>query len=174
MHELAARLARGDEAAFAELYDACADRLHAYLTARLGSRDRAADVVQETFLRAVAARRRFGKVENPIAYLFQIARNEAIRSLTRERRREPPSLSAVDLFATDSSHLNREQAELASAALNRIAPDDRELVELKIFAGLTFREIAEVTGLTLNHESPLSALAGGGVLFFAVLALIVE
>jgi RNA polymerase sigma-70 factor, ECF subfamily len=65
----------------------------------------------------------------------------------REQRREPPALSAAELFATDSSHLNREQAELASAALNRIAPDDRELVELKIFAGLTFREIAEVTSL---------------------------
>jgi RNA polymerase sigma-70 factor, ECF subfamily len=147
MHELAARLARGDEAAFAELYDTCADRLHAYLTARLGSRDRAADVVQETFLRAVAARRRFRKVDNPIAYLFQIARNEAIRFMLREKRRAPPSLSAAELFATDSSQLKREQAELASAALNRIAPDDRELVELKIFAGLTFSEIAEVTGL---------------------------
>lgn len=147
MHELAARLARGDEAAFAELYDACADRLHGYLTARLGSRDRAADVVQETFLRAVSARRRFREVDNPVAYLFQIARNEAIRFMSKEQRREPPSLSAAELFATDSSHLNREQAELASAALNRIAPDDRELVELKVFAGLTFREIAEVTGL---------------------------
>jgi RNA polymerase sigma-70 factor, ECF subfamily len=147
MHELAARLARGDEAAFAELYDACADRLHGYLIARLGSRDRAADVVQETFLRAVGARRRFAKVDNPIAYLFQIARNEAIRFMSREQRREPPALSAAELFTIDSSHLNREQAELASAALNRIAPDDRELVELKIFAGLTFREIADVTGL---------------------------
>jgi RNA polymerase sigma-70 factor (ECF subfamily) len=147
MQPLAARPARGEEAAFAELYDACADRLHAYLTARLRCRDRAADVVQETFLRAVAARRRFGKFENPIAYLFQIARNEAMRLMRREHRGEPPSLLAAELFATDTSQLNREQAELASAALNRIAPDDRELVELKIFAGLTFREIAEVTGL---------------------------
>jgi len=43
-HDLAARLARGDDAAFAELYDACADRLHGYLAARLGSRDAASDV----------------------------------------------------------------------------------------------------------------------------------
>ena len=32
MHELVARLSRGEEAAFAELYDGCADRLHRYLT----------------------------------------------------------------------------------------------------------------------------------------------
>jgi RNA polymerase sigma-70 factor (ECF subfamily) len=66
MKAMAARLARGEEAAFAELYDACANRLHSYLTARLDSRDRAAEVVQEAFLRAVASRRRFAKVENPI------------------------------------------------------------------------------------------------------------
>lgn len=147
MTPLAARLARGDETAFAEMYDACADRLFAYVTARLGSRDRAADVVQQAFLRAVEARRRFRKVENPIAYMFQIARNEAMRFAAGERRRAAVSPPSADLFAADASQTDREQAELAMAALNRIAPDDRELVELKIFAGLTFREIAEVTDL---------------------------
>jgi RNA polymerase sigma-70 factor, ECF subfamily len=147
MQTLAARLARGDETAFAELYDACADRLLAFLTARLGSRDRASDVVQETFLRAVASRRRFAKVENPVAYLFQIARNEAIRSTARQRQHPSSQLIADELLKSNDSRRNRERAELATAALNRIAPDDRELVELKVFAGLTFREIADITGM---------------------------
>ena len=38
MQPLADRLARGDDSAFAELYDACADRLHRYAAVRLGSR----------------------------------------------------------------------------------------------------------------------------------------
>jgi RNA polymerase sigma-70 factor (ECF subfamily) len=59
LQQLAMRLARGEEAAFAELYDASADRLHHYLTVRLGSRDTASDVVQTAFLRAVKSRRRF-------------------------------------------------------------------------------------------------------------------
>ena len=58
---LAARLARGEEAAFADLYDACADRLHHYLTGRLGSADRAADVLQSTFVRVVQSRRQFAR-----------------------------------------------------------------------------------------------------------------
>jgi len=85
-HDLAARLARGEEAAFAELYDACADRLHRYLTVRLGSQDAASDVVQAAFLRAVKSRRRFRNVENPIAYLFQVARNEATRAASNRRQ----------------------------------------------------------------------------------------
>jgi RNA polymerase sigma-70 factor (ECF subfamily) len=147
MHPLAARLARGDEAAFAELYDACGDRLFAYLTARLGTRDRAADVLQEAFVRAVENRRRFNKVENPVAYLFEIARNEAVRFNTRRNRRESVQQIPVELFGRIDNSSDRERAELAAAALERIAPDERELVELKIFGGLTFREIAELTGM---------------------------
>ena len=86
MQSLAARLARGEESAFAELYDACAGRLHHYLTVRLGSCDRASEVLQETFMRAVGHRRRFTRIENPVAYLFQIARNEANRATTKLRR----------------------------------------------------------------------------------------
>src|SRR5262245_58474534 len=86
MDELAERLARGEAAAFAELYDACADRLHHYLTVRLGSRDEADDVLQETFVRLVRSRRRLRRVENLTAYLFAVARNEAARHGSRKTR----------------------------------------------------------------------------------------
>jgi RNA polymerase sigma-70 factor (ECF subfamily) len=145
MHELAARLARGDEVAFTELYDSCADRLHHYLCVRLGSRDAAADAVQNAFLRAVRSRRRFRNVENPIAYMFQIARNEAARAAKRNRIvvQELPA----HVLAAGNSYETLADAEVAAAALARLNADDRELVELKVFAGLTFREISDVTRL---------------------------
>src|SRR5262245_44051321 len=97
LKELADRLARGEEAAFAELYDACADRLYRYVAARLGSQDTASDVVQSAFLRAVKSRRRFRGVENPVAYLFQIARNELARAVST--RRVSAALPAEELSA---------------------------------------------------------------------------
>jgi RNA polymerase sigma-70 factor, ECF subfamily len=147
MHELAARLARGEEAAFAELYDASADRLHHYLAARLGSRDAASDVLQTAFLRAVKSRRRFRRVENPVAYLFTIARNEAVRWAKRQRANDRP-LAADEVFAVSGDVFGQQDdAEVIAAALRRLTVEDRELVELKVFAGLTLREIADVTGL---------------------------
>ncbi len=147
IHELAARLARGEEAAFAELYDAAADRLHHYLTARIGSRDAANDVLQTAFLRAVKSRRRFRDVENPVAYLFQIARNEAVRWAKRRRGNDRP-LTVDEIFAASGDVFGQQDdAEVVAAALGRLTAEDRELVELKVFAGLTFREIANVTGL---------------------------
>ena len=133
---------RGDEAAFAELYDACADRLFGFLVRRLGCMHQAADVMQATFLRAVEHRKHFAKTENPVAYLFQIARNEAVRYQTRNssKRRGHVSIDrpiAARVAASD-------EAELINAALDRLESDDREIVELKIHAGLTFEEIGQV------------------------------
>jgi RNA polymerase sigma-70 factor, ECF subfamily len=147
MHELAERLARGEEAAFAELYDVCADRLHRYLAARLSSREAASDVLQTAFLRAVKSRKRFRGVENPVAYLFQIARNEAMR-VAKRRPSNERGLSADELLvATEAVRGQREDTEMMALALSRLVADDREIVELKVFAGLAFREIADVTGL---------------------------
>ena len=79
MTELRSRLASGDPAAFAELYERCADRLHHYLVIRLGSRADADDVLQESFVRLARTRKKLAGVESPAAYLFTIARNEALR-----------------------------------------------------------------------------------------------
>jgi RNA polymerase sigma-70 factor (ECF subfamily) len=145
LKELAARLARGEGAAFAELYDACADRLHGYLAARFGSRDAASDVLQSAFLRAVKSRRRFRGVENPVAYMFQIARNEAAR-MARKRPSATPWSAVAESVAepfTNTIH-DPGDAEAIAAAIARLEPDDQELVELKIHAGLTFREIGAI------------------------------
>jgi RNA polymerase sigma-70 factor (ECF subfamily) len=146
MHKLAERLARGEEAAFAELYDACADRLHHYLSARLRSRETASDVVQAAFLRAVKSRRRFRGVENPVAYLFQIARNEAARTAKRQPANEQ-LIATSEMSAVRDAAEGWADAEVVVTALGRLSDDDREIVELKLFAGLTFREVAEVVGV---------------------------
>lgn len=168
MQDLAARLAHGEAPAFAELYDRCADQLHHYLTVRLRSRDAADDVLQETFLRLARSHRRFSSVDNPIAYAFTVARNEATRK-QQSQRREPGSvpLSADDLFeiAGDDERSAREAAEAVADALARLGDDQREVIELKFFGGLTFREIAEVTGLppgtaATRYRAALAKLRG--------------
>lgn len=145
--QLARRLARGEEAAFAELYDACSERLLRYLAMRLASADKAADVLQTAMLRAARSRRRFAKVDSPAAYLFQIARNEAARLAKRTARRAEQTLTAEQMLELiDEANDSREDVEIVVAALARLSAEDRELVQLKIYAGLTFREMAEVTG----------------------------
>jgi RNA polymerase sigma-70 factor (ECF subfamily) len=150
MGTLQARLARGEPAAYAELYDACADRVGHYLLVRLGSRADADDVLQETFLRLARTREKLADVENLDAYVITVARNEAARLTAnrakRAKNQEP--LSAETLFRYDPGDADvRENAETVAAALDRLEPDLREIVELKAFSGLTFQQISQATGL---------------------------
>jgi RNA polymerase sigma-70 factor, ECF subfamily len=149
MATLQARLARGDQAAFAELYDAYADRVGHYLLVRLSSRADADDVLQETFLRLARIRHKLAKVDDLDAYIITIARNEAARlaarSARRHRKEEP--LRSEDLFCRSSDAGARETAETVATALSHLSDDLREIVELKTYAGLTFQQISQVTGL---------------------------
>jgi RNA polymerase sigma-70 factor (ECF subfamily) len=151
MDQQALRLSRGDPEAFAELYDACADRVHHYLVVRLDSRADADDVLQETFVRLARMRRKLAEVKNLVAYVFAAARNEAARLLDRRtrERRLTVALSSEALFREASSNTlhDVEIAEYVADSLARLTDELREIVELKTYGGLTFREISEVTGL---------------------------
>jgi len=149
MDDLLKRLARGDPEAFGDLYDALADRLHHYLVARLGSRADADDVLQETFARLARARGKLATISNPRSYVFAIARNESSRLLEAARRRgEVPMSPTAEMLFDDASR--RETADLIAAAMAALTPEQREVVELKAFAGLTFREIGELLGEPLG------------------------
>ena len=150
MATLQARLARGEPAAFAELYDGCADRVGHYLFVRLGSWADADDALQETFVRLARMREKLADVDNLEAYVITIARNEAARlaagKARRQQKQEP--LSAEQLFRFDRGDVDaRENVETVAAALGRLEPDLREVVELKAFSGLTFQQISQATGL---------------------------
>lgn len=152
MADLADRLSRGEPAAFAELYEACADRLHHFLVMHLGTPADAEDVVQETFARVARSRKKLRGVENLTAYLFAVARNEAARlksKQTRQRQalevRPPPAEYGETAYSDEAAAF--EAAETVRAALERLPKEQREIVELKAFGGLTLKEIAEVTSL---------------------------
>jgi RNA polymerase sigma-70 factor (ECF subfamily) len=150
MDSLATRLYRGEPAAFAELYDVCADRLTHYLLWRLRSADDVKDVLQETFLRLARSRKRFATVNDPVAYVFIVARNEAARWARRAARESAYRAPAAELLfeeAAGDDRDAREMAEVLATALARLDDELSEIVQLKCYGGFTFAEIARITDL---------------------------
>lgn len=151
MEPLARRLSAGEPAAFAELYELCAARCHHYLVARLGARDAADDVLQDVFVRLARQRASLAQVDNLVAYVFAVARNESIRYAERrgleKRRRQPLLAEELFLPSPGDDPVWRDDAESATRALSQLSDEAREVVELKVYAGLAFREIAELLGL---------------------------
>jgi RNA polymerase sigma-70 factor (ECF subfamily) len=153
MDELAKRLAQGDQAAFAELYDRYADRIHHYLLVVLGCRADADDALHETFIRLVRSRHRLATVTNLTGYVFRIARNEAARLAKRRSRgnaAEPFDLADCFDHSANADAKAREVAESVLKGLTQLTLEQREVVELHIYADLPFREIAELVDLPLG------------------------
>jgi RNA polymerase sigma-70 factor (ECF subfamily) len=122
-----------------------------YLTRRLGDRDWAEEVAQETFLRAL----RHGPVEHERAWLFAVAtnlvRDEARRDARRRRHlellREQESDSYVE---PEPTQLERAQeAALARKAVDALAERDRVALLMRE-EGLDYNEIAEALGLSVG------------------------
>jgi RNA polymerase sigma-70 factor, ECF subfamily len=90
----------------------------------------------------------------PRPYAFRAVRNAAVDLLAaRARRREEPIEAAADPPAT-IAHQDAEQlVDAVRQAIERLEPAGREAIELHLKAGLTFQEIADLTGEPLSTVS---------------------
>jgi RNA polymerase sigma-70 factor (ECF subfamily) len=132
-------------------YDTFGAKLYHYLLGILRSAADAEDALQTVFVK-LAQRERDDEIDDLTSYLFSAARNEAIRIRGRkrpnvetpeeapDRRPLPPEL----LQATEDREVDRRRLE---AALAGLPEEQREVVLLKVWEGLTFREIAQVLGV---------------------------
>ena len=100
-------------------------------------------------MRLARTRHKLVDVDDLDAYVITTARNEAARraaSNARRRKKQTP-LDSQDLFCRPNDADAREIAETVATALSQLSVDLREIVELKTYAGLTFQQISQVTGL---------------------------
>jgi RNA polymerase sigma-70 factor (ECF subfamily) len=131
-------------AALELLWDHYAGELLCYLSGLSGSRADAEDILQDVFLRIARKPGAVAGARSLPAYLFRMARNECYTHLKRRGRRERPAaefggwLEAQAGEAGPSGH-----AEAVAAALGRIPEEQRSVIVLNVYAGITFREIAE-------------------------------
>jgi RNA polymerase sigma-70 factor, ECF subfamily len=145
------RLAQGDPAALEDIYTLEADRLYALALWITGSRDDAADAVQDVFVKLAGRRTDLSRVRRPRAYLLAMARSAA---LDRRRGRVPRPeaedrlLEEADPNAMPDPH-GRADARLADRWLRRLPLDQREAIYLRYYAELSFAEIGRVTGVSL-------------------------
>ena len=141
------RLAAGDLAALEALYDREADALFALALWLTGSREDAADAVQEVFVKLAAGRGGLSRVRRPRAYLLAMARSAALDRLRSGRREEPAGDLLLEAPAGDPG--GTLDAEAASRRLRELPLPQREAVYLRYFAELSFAEIGRVTGVSL-------------------------
>jgi RNA polymerase sigma-70 factor (ECF subfamily) len=150
----------GDIPAFDQLVRRWDRKIQGVIYRLVGNHDEARDLSQEAFLKAYRALGTFKQEARFSSWLYQIAINATRDRLRRRRRRTDLSLddveekgevslrdsgpSALDLI--ESNDLSRAVA----AAMAALSAEQREVVILKEYEGLTFPEIAETLDVPLS------------------------
>ncbi|MFQ6048009.1 MAG: RNA polymerase sigma factor [Phycisphaerae bacterium] len=160
--ELIGRAQRHDARAFEELVDRFGQPLFGLLFRLTGSRHEAEDLLQELFLRVVQTIQTYQHDGRFEAWLFRIAINLA-RDRARKIRRRPATLRPgqltdwVSLDARpgpdqppDQLSQHAERLDRLQQALAALSPPQREVIMLRHFSGLSFKDIAEIMGTPIG------------------------
>jgi RNA polymerase sigma-70 factor (ECF subfamily) len=146
------RLASGDQAAAARLYDRHARPLYSLILRIVGNETEAEDVLQEVFAQAFRQASRYDARRGAVAaWLLTIARSRAIDRLRARRTRvetgsgEMQTLDEMPDAQPDpaSTMLDEEQSRLVRRALSELPMLQRMAIELAYYEGLSHSEIAE-------------------------------
>ncbi|HYG57993.1 MAG TPA: sigma-70 family RNA polymerase sigma factor [Symbiobacteriaceae bacterium] len=153
---LMSRLAAGDQAAVAGLYDRYGRQVYALASRMLQDASAAEDVTQEVFVKVWRNAPRFDPERGRAAtWILHLAYTTAV-DLVRTRRKAAPSRfddlsdepdpTADPAGAAESALLGAQ----ARAALMRLAPEQRQAVEMAYFGAMTQQEIAQKLDIPLG------------------------
>jgi RNA polymerase sigma-70 factor (ECF subfamily) len=155
------RALTGDAEAFSEIVRRWERRIFALAYGILGREEDARDATQETFLAAFRSLRGFRGEAKVSSWLHRIAVNQCITrqrrakvrneaALEDEQEKNAAKFSAPVSFSPARTVESRQITEAVRCAVNSLPIDLRQIVVMKEFEELTFREIADTLDLPLS------------------------
>lgn len=160
---LVSRFANGDNQAFDILLNRHKNRVYTYILLIVRNRDLAEDVFQETFMKAIVTIKQGRYVDSGkfYAWVTRIAHNLIIDIFRKERNENTISndeFEDVDLFNNPKfsdenveDRLVKNQVMKDVSSLVRMLPDSqKEVVVLRYYKNLSFKDIADQTGVSIN------------------------
>jgi RNA polymerase sigma-70 factor (ECF subfamily) len=153
---------QGNKSAISTLIDRHNRRVRDYLRMMVGDADVADDIAQETFIKAVRVidEGRYTDSGRFLAWVMRIAHNKALDYFRAQKSNNSVSESSAgynvlgtmryaDKSVEDS--MISEQISADVRALVELLPDEqREVVKMRYYSDLSFKEIAEQTGVSIN------------------------
>ena len=150
LDRLVAEAQAGDAEAFGAIFDAYAGPIYRFIASRVNRPSDAEDLTQLVFVKALEALPRYEARGIPFGgWLFRLARNAVIDQI--RTRKDHLSLMAASTRATEEAGPEaraalRDDLERVAQALRELTDDQREVIELRFFAGLSVLEAAAVMG----------------------------
>jgi RNA polymerase sigma-70 factor (ECF subfamily) len=136
----------------AALYEEYYDKIARYIYVRIGDKSESEDLASEVFLKALKAIKSYRDSGPPMqAWLFKIAHNMIVDHLRKVSRIRTVPIDTVDI-ADDNDPVDitekKIEMEKVGAAMVQLTEEQREVIRLRFFGGLTSKEAAAVLNKT--------------------------
>lgn len=149
------QLAKKQQDYFGLLYDKYFELIFRFVFKRLGgNEDLAGDITQHTFMKAMANIEKYEDRGFPFSsWLYRIAQNEVMMHFREQKKHvtvEIEERSVLDLIeeANISTSMSQDEQEQLMAILNDMEQEHLDLIELRFFQALSFKEIADIYSIT--------------------------
>jgi RNA polymerase sigma-70 factor (ECF subfamily) len=153
--KLMLKVQKGDVTAFETLYDRYHRRLYHFILRFIGEKSLAEDILQETFLHIFKERKTYKKTARFSTFIFTIARNLCLDALKKWETKQvlggQDDVIEKAMDHSDGPSMMLEEAglgEMVRRAIQTLPGDQREVLILSKYSGLTHEEIGRIVGST--------------------------
>ena len=152
----------GDRSAISELIERHSQRVRSYIAMMVKDDDIADDIFQETFIKAVKVidEGRYTDSGKFLSWVLRIAHNRVLDHFRREKnsRTINEKEAGYDMFSTiklaegsvEDNMVHSEMQATIRSLVAALPAEQREVVEMRYYAKLSFQEIADETGVSIN------------------------
>jgi RNA polymerase sigma-70 factor, ECF subfamily len=150
------RRSQTDPQAFKPIYEKYYKKVFLFVYRKVGEKELAADIAQQTFLKGLMALSKFQFRGVPFsAWLFRIALNECNEFFRKSKRARWIALDdGITHLLHEELTYDTTQDDLTTklpALLAKLKEDELQLIQLRFFEGLAFKEISEILDMTENN-----------------------
>lgn len=138
------------ETRLSDLYEEYYDKIARYVYVRISNKEEAEDIAGEVFLKALESLKSYREQGVPMqGWLFRIAHNLTVDYLRKMNKRRTVPIDSVVLQGNDNPANTAEkniEFERVTEAMKELTIEQREVINLRFFGGLTSKEVGGVLG----------------------------
>ena len=151
----------GDESALASLIERHQSKIYGFIYSKVNDRDLSDDIFQDTFIKVIKTlkTKSYNEEGKFLPWVMRIAHNLVVDHFRKAKKmpfqRETEEYSIfnymTDNAPTIESQMITEQVEVdLTRLLNELPDDQKEVLMMRMYQDLSFKEIAELTGVSIN------------------------
>lgn len=144
-----------DFEAFGNLYEGYVDSIFAFVFRKTGERELAEDLCSQIWMKAMKALERFETQEGASfkSWIYRIAQNTIIDYYRAKKQDiDIDEIAEIGFHHNMADYIdNKQRLENVEAFLETLKPLEREIVILRVWDDLSYKEIAEITGKTQDN-----------------------